>query len=185
MQKITYEYKGVKITIEVEYTVSEINVAEAILRAQENLPKVFSKINLNKVVEYQDIIPKILTPKEIKNILNISDAASYVLVKEAMNTKIFPVIEIYNNYRIPKKEFLKWLLGYESNDLRDISFRVFNVSEIKEILQVCEQTVYRILNQATINNWFEVKKIGRSYRVPAQPFLRWMDQLEGIESSFK
>lgn len=185
MQKIMYEYKGVKITIEAEYTVSEKDVAEAILRAQENLPKVFSKVNLNELVEYQDIIPKILTPKDIKNILKISEATSYVFVKEAMNMKIFPVIKIYNNYRIPKKEFLKWLVGYESNDLRDISFRVFNVSEIKEILQVCEQTVYRILNQATINNWFEVKRIGRSYRVPAQPFLRWMDQLESIESRFK
>lgn len=119
----------------------------------------FSKINLDKLVEYQDIIPKILIPKEIKNILNISYATSYVLVKEAMNTKIFSVIEIYNNYRINKKEFLKWLLGYESNELSDIAFRVFNVSQIKEILQVCEQTVYIILNQATINNWVRLRRL--------------------------
>ncbi|MEG2984123.1 MAG: helix-turn-helix domain-containing protein [Peptostreptococcaceae bacterium] len=185
MQKVTYEYKGVKITIEAEYTASEIDVAEAILRAKENLPKVFSKVNLNELIDHQDIIPTVLTPKDIKDILKISDKKSYEFIKEAIDKEAFPVMKIDRVYRIPKRGFLKWLLGYESEDLRDISFKVLTTSEIKDILNVCEKTVYTILYQAPINNWFEVKRVGRSYRVPAQPFLKWMDQLESIESRFE
>lgn len=185
MHKVTYEYKGVKISIETDYTVSDLEVAEALLMAQEKLPKVFSKANLNKLVEYQDVIPVVLTPKDIKMILNISQVTAYKLINEAIDTGIFHAIKYYTVYRIPKKGFLTWLLGYESNDLSDASFKVFTSSEIQEILSICSKTTYEILNQASINGWFEVKKIGRVYRVPAIPFLKWLDKLENIESRFK
>lgn len=184
MEKITYEYKGVKISIESDFTATDIEVAEAILMAHEKLPKVFSKVNLNKLVRYQDVIPIYLTPKDIRSILKISQNTSLALVREAINTGIFPAMKIGNHYRIPKKSFLEWLLGYESNDLSDASFRVFTRSEIQEMLSICSKTTYEILNQASINGWFEVKKIGNSYRIPAIPFLKWMDKLESIETRF-
>lgn len=185
MHKITYEYKGVKVTIEADYTVSDVEVAEALLMSKEKLPKVFSNVNLNKLVEYQDIIPAYLTPKDIQNILKVSYSTSNNLVKEAVDTGIFPAKKIYNHYRVPKKSFLKWLLGYDSNDLSDASFKVFKSTEIQELLSICNKTTYDILHQAHINGWFEVKRIGRVYRIPAVPFLTWMDNLESIEKRFK
>lgn len=60
MHKVTYEYKGVRVTIEADYTVSDIEVAEALLISQEKLPKVFSKVNLNKLAAYQNVILTVL-----------------------------------------------------------------------------------------------------------------------------
>ncbi|WP_305303153.1 hypothetical protein [Romboutsia ilealis] len=87
MHKITYEYKGVKVTIEADYTISDVEVAEALLISQEKLPKVFSKTNLNKLVEYQDVIPTVLTPKDISEILRISQKTTYDLIKKAIDTE--------------------------------------------------------------------------------------------------
>lgn len=179
-----YEYKGVKIIIESPYTASDVEVAEALLLAQEKLPKVFSKANLNKLVQHQDIIPGVLTPKDICAILRISQKTAYDLVNLAIETEIFNTIKHYRCYRVSKKSFLKWLLGYECNDLSDASFRVFTSEEVKEMLSVSHKTAYDILNQAIINGWFEVKKIGKSYRVPAVPFLKWMDGLSSVEKRF-
>lgn len=185
MQKITYEYKGVKVTIEADYTVSDVEVAKALLIAQEKLPKVFSKVNLNKLVKQEDVIPQVLTPKDICKILKISQSTCFKFLRDSMEKELFPVRKIYNYYKIPKKSFLTWLLGYEYSDLSDRSFRVFTSNEIQEILSVSQSTLYEILNQASINKWFEVKKIGRDYKIPAVPFLKWMDGLESIEKRFK
>ncbi|WP_305303154.1 hypothetical protein [Romboutsia ilealis] len=94
-------------------------------------------------------------------------------------------MKIHKVYRISKKSFLTWLLGYECADLSDASFKVFTSDEIQEILSISSKTTYEILNQASINKWFEVKKIGRDYKIPAVPFLIWMDGLESIEKRFK
>lgn len=185
MQKITYEYKGVRVIIEADYTVSDVEVAEALLISQEKLPKVFSKINLNKLVQYQDVIPTFLTPKDISEILRISQKTAYDLIKKAIDTEMFTAMKIHKIYRISKKSFLTWLLGYECVDLSDASFRVFTSDEIQEILSISSKTTYDILNQASHNKWFEVKRIGKSYRVPAIPFLKWMDKLESVEKRFK
>ncbi|WP_289293073.1 helix-turn-helix domain-containing protein [Romboutsia ilealis] len=185
MHKITYEYKGVKVTIEADYTISDVEVAEALLISQEKLPKVFSKTNLNKLVEYQDVIPTVLTPKDISEILRISQKTTYDLIKKAIDTEMFTAMKIHKVYRISKKSFLTWLLGYECADLSDASFKVFTSDEIQEILSISSKTTYEILNQASINKWFEVKKIGRDYKIPAVPFLIWMDGLESIEKRFK
>lgn len=185
MHKITYEYKGVKVTIEADYTVSDVEIAEALLISQEKLPKVFSKINLNKLVQYQDVIPTVLTPKDISEILRISMNTAYDLINKAIDTEIFVARKIYKYYRVSKKSFLEWLLGYECNDLSDASFKVFTSNEIQDMLSISQKTTYEILNQASINKWFEVKRIGKSYRVPAIPFLKWMDKLESVEKRFK
>lgn len=185
MHKITYEYKGVKVTIEADYTISDVEVAEVLLISQEKLPKVFSKTNLNKLVQYQDIIPTVLTPKDISEILRISQKTTYDLIKKAIDTEMFTAMKIHKVYRISKKSFLTWLLGYECADLSDASFKVFTSDEIQEILSISLKTTYEILNQASINKWFEVKRIGKTYRVPAIPFLKWMDNLESLEKRFK
>ncbi len=185
MQKITYEYKGVKVTIEAGYTVSDIEVAEALLMAQEKLPKVFSKTNLNDLIKHQDVLPVVLTPKDICKILKISPGTCFSFLKESMDKELFPVRKIYKYYKIPKHSFLKWLLGYECNDLSDASFKVFTSNEIQEILSMSQSTTYEVFNQASRNGWFEVKKIGRDYKIPAVPFLKWMDNLESIEKRFK
>ena len=185
MHKITYEYKGVKVTIEADYTVSDVEVAKALLIAQEKLPKVFSKVNLNKLVKQEDVIPQVLTPKDICKILKISQSTCFKFLRDSMEKELFAVRKIYNYYKIPKKSFLTWLLGYECSDLSDGSFRVFTSNEIQEILSVSHSTLYEILNQASLNRWFEVKKIGRDYKIPAVPFLKWMDNLESLEKRFK
>lgn len=185
MQKITYEYKGVKVTIEADYTVSDIEVAEALLISQEKLPKVFSKTNLKKLIDHQDYIPPVLKPKDISEILRINMNTVYDLINTAIDTEIFVARKIYKHYRVSKKSFLEWLLGYECNDLSDSSFKVFTSGEIQDMLSISQKTTYEILNQASINKWFEVKKIGRTYRVPAIPFLKWMDNLQSIEKRFK
>ena len=185
MHKITYEYKGVKVTIEADYTISDVEVAEALLIAQEKLPKVFSKVNLNKLVKQEDVIPQVLTPKDICKILKISQSTCFKFLRDSMDKELFPVRKIYNYYKIPKKSFFTWLLGYECSDLSDRSFRVFTSNEIQDMLSISQKTTYEILNQASINKWFEVKRIGKSYRVPAIPFLKWMDKLESVEKRFK
>ena len=185
MQKITYEYKGIRVTIEADYTVSDVEIAEALLISQEKLPKVFSKTNLNKLITPKNYIPEVLKPKDISEILRISMNTAYDLINTAIDTEIFVARKIYKHYRISKKSFLEWLLGYEYNDLSDASFKVFTSNEIQDMLSISQKATYEILNQASINKWFEVKRIGKSYRVAAIPFLKWMDKLESIENRFK
>lgn len=57
--------------------------------------------------------------------------------------------------------------------------KVLNVKDIQDILGVCDKTAYGLIRQAlTTNNMFKVIKIGRLYKIPTEPFLNWLDQVD-------
>ena len=51
--------------------------------------------------------------KEIQNILQISKTSTYDLIKK----KKFPVLHFGGSYRIPKKQFHKWLEINKESDV--------------------------------------------------------------------
>ena len=53
---------------------------------------------------------KVLTVKDVQEILGISQKTAYGLVRQALMTgNMFKVIKINNLYRIPTEPFLNWL----------------------------------------------------------------------------
>lgn len=59
--------------------------------------------------------------------------------------------------------------------------KVFTAKDIQEILGICEKTAYDLIRQALVRgDMFKVIKIGRLYKIPAQPFLDWLDHWDGF-----
>ena len=52
---------------------------------------------------------KVLTVKEVKEILKISEKTAYKLVNQALTTKEFKVLKIGGTYRISTESFLNWI----------------------------------------------------------------------------
>ncbi len=53
---------------------------------------------------------------------------------------------------------------------------VFSTKDIMMILDISESTAYKLIRQAMTNeNMFVVKKIGRDYKIPREPFLTWLE----------
>ena len=53
---------------------------------------------------------------------------------------------------------------------------VFSTKDIMMILDISESTAYKLIRQAMTNeNMFVVKKIGRDYKIPREPFLNWLE----------
>ena len=62
-----------------------------------------------------------------------------------------------------------------------MSKKVFTAKDIQELLGVCEKTSYGLIRQALVRgDMFKVIKVGRLYKVPAKPFLDWLDSWDGI-----
>ena len=58
--------------------------------------------------------------------------------------------------------------------------KVLTVKDVAELLNICEKTAYSLVRQALVkDNMFKVIKIGRLYKIPTDPFLNWLDNLEG------
>ncbi|MEG0857914.1 MAG: helix-turn-helix domain-containing protein [Terrisporobacter sp.] len=53
--------------------------------------------------------------------------------------------------------------------------KVLTVVEIQQIMRVCQKTAYEIVRQGYATKAFPVFKRGRVYRIPAEPFLKWLD----------
>lgn len=56
---------------------------------------------------------KIITVKEIQEILQISEKTAYKLVRQALETKEFKVLKIGGVYRISLESFLNWIDGID------------------------------------------------------------------------
>lgn len=57
--------------------------------------------------------------------------------------------------------------------------KVLMVKDVQEILQISQKTAYNLVKQAlTTGDMFKVIKIGNTYRIPAEPFLNWIDGIE-------
>ena len=57
--------------------------------------------------------------------------------------------------------------------------KVLTVNDVQEILQISQKTAYNLVRQAlTTGDMFKVIKIGGVYRIPTEPFLNWLDQLD-------
>lgn len=52
---------------------------------------------------------KVLTVKEVQEILKISEKTAYKLVNQALITKEFKVLKIGGTYRISTESFLNWI----------------------------------------------------------------------------
>ena len=116
MQKVTYEYKGIKISIESNEKAARSDVEVAINNAKDALLKVFDS-NESKMcnVSYRHEVPKVLSPKDIAKILCISEKSSYDLIRRALLEKnMFRVINVGRVYKIPRDSFLSWLEGVDS-----------------------------------------------------------------------
>lgn len=54
--------------------------------------------------------------------------------------------------------------------------KVLTVKDIAQILQVCDRTVYRLIQVAMMReDMFKVVRLGQIYRIPSKQFLEWMD----------
>lgn len=60
---------------------------------------------------------KVLSTKDIMEIMEIGENTAYKLIKEAEYTGIFRVIKIGKVYRISAESFMNWLDGKEEADL--------------------------------------------------------------------
>ena len=59
--------------------------------------------------------------------------------------------------------------------------KVLKATDIEQLLGVCEKTAYSLIRQAlTRGDMFKVIKVGRLYKVPAKPFLDWLDSWDGM-----
>lgn len=59
--------------------------------------------------------------------------------------------------------------------------KVLTATDIAQLLGVCEKTAYSLIRQAlTRGDMFKVIKVGRLYKVPAKPFLDWLDSWDGM-----
>ena len=57
--------------------------------------------------------------------------------------------------------------------------KVLTVNDVKEILQISQKTAYNLVRQAlAAGDMFKVIKIGGVYRIPTEPFLNWLDQMD-------
>lgn len=57
--------------------------------------------------------------------------------------------------------------------------KVLTVNDVQEILQISQKTAYNLVRQALITgDMFKVIKIGGVYRIPTEPFLNWLDQMD-------
>ncbi|MFR5471712.1 MAG: helix-turn-helix domain-containing protein [Romboutsia sp.] len=57
--------------------------------------------------------------------------------------------------------------------------KVLTVNDVQEILQISQKTAYNLVRQAlTTGDMFKVIKIGGVYRIPTEPFLDWLDQMD-------
>ena len=45
------------------------------------------------------------------------------------------------------------------------------VSEIRQIMRIGTNSVYNLIHSKA----FPVKKVGHSYRIPSEPFYRWLE----------
>lgn len=59
---------------------------------------------------------KVLTVKEVAELLGICNKTAYNLVRQALATgRTFKVIKVCGHYRIPTQPFLNWLDRWEGN----------------------------------------------------------------------
>lgn len=57
--------------------------------------------------------------------------------------------------------------------------KVLTVNDVQKILQISQKTAYNLVRQAlTTGDMFKVIKIGGVYRIPTEPFLDWLDQMD-------
>lgn len=57
---------------------------------------------------------KVLTAKDIAELLGVCEKTSYSLIRQAITTgKMFKVIKVGRLYKIPTQPFLEWLDNYE------------------------------------------------------------------------
>ena len=116
MHKVTYEYKGIKVSIEASESASRDDVEKAINNSKDKLLKLFEPLEgMSRSVSYRNEVPKVLTPKNLAEILCISEKTAYDLVKKALrDDNMFRVVSIGKIYKIPRDNFLNWLEGIDS-----------------------------------------------------------------------
>lgn len=57
---------------------------------------------------------KVLTAKDIQDILGVCDKTAYGLIRQALTTNnMFKVIKIGRLYKVPSKSFLDWLDSWD------------------------------------------------------------------------
>ena len=62
-------------------------------------------------------VKKVLSTKDIMEIMEIGENTAYKLIKEAEKTGIFRVIKVGRTYRVSAESFLNWLDGKEQTEL--------------------------------------------------------------------
>ena len=53
--------------------------------------------------------------------------------------------------------------------------KVLSTKDIMDIMEISENTAYKLIKQAERTGIFRVIKVGRTYRVSAESFLNWLD----------
>lgn len=119
--KITYEFEGIKVSIEADENESSVNVSKAIEQAKMQFIKFFDgpKIGYKLTTGVSNnAMKKTLSVKEAAEILQVCDRTMYRLVKRAMITEnMFNVVKLGQVYRINRESFLNWIDSIESISL--------------------------------------------------------------------
>jgi hypothetical protein len=116
IHKITYEYKGIKVTVEADERAIGDDVEAAINHSKEKLVRLFTPLEGIKCnVSYRHEVPKVLGAKEIGQVLNVCEKSAYQLIQRAIKgSNMFKVIKVGNHYKIPRDSFLNWLESIDS-----------------------------------------------------------------------
>lgn len=111
IHKVTYEYKGIKVSIEAYEKATSDDVEAAINFSKDKLIKLFEPTpEIKHSVSYRNEVPKVLGAKDIKEILGVCEKTAYRLIeKSKIRGDMFKVIEIGRNKKVTRDSFLMWL----------------------------------------------------------------------------
>lgn len=111
IHKVTYEHKGIKVSIEANETATSDDVEAAINFSKDKLTKLFEPTpGIKHSVSYRHEVPKVLGAKNIKEILGVCEKTAYKFIEKAeIRGDMFKVIKVGRHYKIPRDSFLMWL----------------------------------------------------------------------------
>lgn len=132
---------------------------------------------------------KLYSAGDIAAILDISTNSARDFLDDASRKKLFPVIKVGVQYRVPAAQFDEWNSYAKLHNVNDEGTggvemdrkvvdpderSVYRPSDIQKILQFSRSKTYTFLREVyAAGRPFKVMKLGKSYRVNKESFNIW------------
>ena len=136
-------------------------------------------------------IVKTYSAGDIAKLLDVSVNVARDFLEDAVRYKLFPVVKVGVQYRVPIDQFDEWnkhaMLHQVSNEgtcgcemarcvINPMESTVYRPSEIQKILGFSRSKTYTFIAQVyAAKGPFKVLKIGKSYRVNKVSFDEWLN----------